>query len=75
MSMLTLTNKMRFGAMRGYQEQIHEAKADNILLVGWGVIFGIRARLIGYPMGSSGSLRGGLQYPTSAGEDLGEGFI
>jgi hypothetical protein len=49
--MLTLTNKTRFGAMRGCQEQTLEGdlggspgfgwtgrpKADNILLVGWGV--------------------------------------
>ena len=55
--MLTLTNKARFGVMRGCQEQTREGdlggspgfgwterpKADNILLVGWGVTFGIRA--------------------------------
>jgi hypothetical protein len=49
--MLTLTSKMRFGVMRGYQEQTREgdlsgstrhgwtgrSKADNILLVRWGV--------------------------------------
>jgi len=49
--MLTLTSKTRFGAMRGCQEQTREGnlggspefgwtgrfKADNILLVGWGV--------------------------------------
>jgi hypothetical protein len=37
MSMLTLTSKTRFGVIRGCQEQIREAKADNILLVRWGV--------------------------------------
>jgi hypothetical protein len=61
MSMLTLTSKTRFGAMRGCQEQIrgaYEAKADNILLVGWRVTFGIKARLTGCPMGSPGSLKG-----------------
>jgi hypothetical protein len=55
--MLTLTSKTRFGAMRGCQEQSREGdlggspghgwigrpKEDNILLVRWGVIFGIRA--------------------------------
>jgi hypothetical protein len=55
--MLTLTSKTRFGAMRGRQEQTCEGdmggspgngwtgrpKADNILLVRWGVTFGIRA--------------------------------
>jgi hypothetical protein len=49
--MLTLTSKTRFGAMRGCQEQTREGdlggspengwtrrpKADNILLVEWGV--------------------------------------
>jgi hypothetical protein len=54
---LTLTSKTRFGVIRGYQEQNREGdlggspgfgwtgrpKADNILLVRWGVIFGIRA--------------------------------
>jgi len=54
--MLTLTSKTRFGAMRGCQEQTREGdlggspehgwtgrpKADNILLVRWGVTFGIR---------------------------------
>jgi len=49
--MLTLTSKTRFGVMRGYQEQNREGdlggspefgwtgrpKADNILLVRWGV--------------------------------------
>jgi hypothetical protein len=57
MSMLTLTSKTCFGVMRGCQEQTHEgdlggspgngwvrrSKADNILLVGWGVTFGIKA--------------------------------
>ena len=56
--MLTLTSKTRFGVMRGYQEQNREGdlggshgfgwtrrpKADNILLVRWGVTFGIRAK-------------------------------
>ncbi|KAL3573251.1 hypothetical protein D5086_027155 [Populus alba] len=56
--MLTLTSKTRFGVMRGCQEQNREGdlgesprfgwtgrlKADNILLVRWGVTFGIRAR-------------------------------
>jgi len=51
--MLTLTSKTCFGAMCGYQEQTHEGdlggshghgwtgrpKADNILLVRWGVTF------------------------------------
>jgi hypothetical protein len=55
--MLTLTSKTHFGAMRGCQEQtrkgdlggspgfrwIGRPKADNILLMGWGVTFGIRA--------------------------------
>jgi hypothetical protein len=55
--MLTLTSKTRFRAMRGCQEQTREGdpggspghgwtgrpKADNILLVRWGVTFGIRA--------------------------------
>jgi hypothetical protein len=55
--MLTLTRKTCFGTMRGCQEQTRERdlggspefgwtrrpKADNILLVGWGVTFGIRA--------------------------------
>jgi len=55
--MFTLTSKTRFEAMRGCQEQTREGdlggslgfgwtgrpKADNILLVGWGVTFGIRA--------------------------------
>jgi hypothetical protein len=55
--MLTLTGKTRFGIIRGCQEQNREGdlgespglgwigrpKADNILLVRWGVIFGIRA--------------------------------
>jgi hypothetical protein len=55
--MLTLTSKTRFGAIRGCQEQTRKgdlggssghgwtgrSKADNILLVGWGVTFGIRA--------------------------------
>jgi len=44
--MLTLTSKMRFGTMSGCQEQTREEdlggspgkpKADNILLVEWGV--------------------------------------
>jgi len=49
---------MRFGAMCGCQEQTHEEdlggspghgwngrpKADNILLVRWGVTFGFRAK-------------------------------
>jgi len=56
--MLTLTSKTHFGVMRGYQEQNREGdlggshgfgwtrrpKADNILLVRWGVTFGIRAK-------------------------------
>jgi hypothetical protein len=51
--MLTLTSKTRFGAMRGCQEQTREGdlggspghgwtgrpKADNILLVRWGVTY------------------------------------
>ena len=55
--MLTLTSKTRFGVIHGCQEQNHEGnldgsprfgwtgrpKADNILLVRWGVTFGIRA--------------------------------
>jgi hypothetical protein len=55
--MLTLTSKTRFGVIRGCQEQNREGdldgspgfgwigrpKADNILLVRWDVIFGIRA--------------------------------
>jgi len=55
--MLTLTSKTRFRVMRGCQKQTREGnpggslefgwtgrpKTDNILLVGWGVIFGIRA--------------------------------
>ena len=55
--MLTLTRKTRFGVMHGCQEQNREGdlggspgfgwtgrpKADNILLVRWGVTFGIRA--------------------------------
>jgi hypothetical protein len=55
--MLTLTSKTRFEVMRGCQEQTREGdlggspgfgwtgrpKADNILLVRWGVTFGIRA--------------------------------
>jgi hypothetical protein len=56
--MLTLTSKTRCGAMRGRQEQTREGdmggspgngwtgrpKADNILLVRWGVTFDIRAK-------------------------------
>jgi hypothetical protein len=56
--MLTLTSKTRFGAMRGRQEQTREGdmggspgngwtgrpKADNILLVRWGVTFDIKAK-------------------------------
>ena len=55
--MLTLTSKTRFGVMRDCQEQNREGdlggspgfgwtwrpKTDNILLVRWGVTFGIRA--------------------------------
>jgi hypothetical protein len=55
--MLTLTSKTCFGVMHGCQEQTREgnlggspefgwtrrSKADNILLLGWGVTFGIRA--------------------------------
>jgi len=55
--MLTLTSMTCFGVMRGYQEQNREGdlggspgfgwtgrpKAYNILLVRWGVTFGIRA--------------------------------
>jgi hypothetical protein len=55
--MLTLTSKMRFGVMHDCQEQSREGdlggspgfgwpgrpKVDNILLVRWGVTFGIRA--------------------------------
>jgi len=55
--MLTLTSKTRFETIRGCQEQTREGdlggspghgwtgrlKADNILLVGWGVTVGIRA--------------------------------
>ena len=55
--MLTLTSVTHFGVMRGCQEQTREGdlggspgyrwigrpKADNILLVRWGVTFGIRA--------------------------------
>jgi hypothetical protein len=55
--MLTLTSKTRFGVMRDCQEQNRKGhlggspgfgwtrrpKADNILLVRWGVTFGIRA--------------------------------
>jgi hypothetical protein len=54
--MLTLTSRTRFGAIRGCQEQTREGdlggspgygwtgrpKADNILLVRWGVTFGIK---------------------------------
>jgi hypothetical protein len=65
MSMLTLTSKTRFGAMRGCQEQICEARGPKRIIfasgVGCGVTFGLRARLTGFPMipmGSSGSLRG-----------------
>ena len=57
--MLTLTNKIYFRVMHGCQEQNHggdldgspgfgwtgRPKADNILLVKWGVIFGIRAEI------------------------------
>jgi hypothetical protein len=56
--MLTLTSKTCFGAMRGCQEQTREGdlggspghgwterpKTDNILLVRWGVTFGIKAK-------------------------------
>jgi hypothetical protein len=55
--MLTLTSKTCFGVIRGCQKQNREGdlggspgfgwigrpKADNILLVRWDVIFGIRA--------------------------------
>ena len=46
MSMLTLTSKTHFGAMRGCQEQIREVrgrKQTNILLVGWGVTAALKA--------------------------------
>jgi len=56
--MLTLTSKTRFGAMRGCQEQTREGdlggspghgwtgrpKADNILLVRWGVTRRLRTK-------------------------------
>jgi len=55
--MFTLTSKTRFGVIHGCQEQNRERdlggspgfgwtrrpKADNILLVRWGVTFGIKA--------------------------------
>jgi len=56
--MLTLTSKMRFEVIRGCQEQIREGdlggspgfgwtgrpKAENILLVGWGVTNHVRIK-------------------------------
>ena len=58
--MLTLTSKTRFGAMCGCQEQTREGdlggspghgwngrlKADNILLVRWGVTFSVGNLLV-----------------------------